>query len=57
MALHIWADIDAWVHLAAGRLAAARAAVEPLPRPQANGATYVDMMRMVASGGGGGAHR
>ena len=46
MALEIWADIDAWVHLAAGRLAAARAAVESLPRPQATGATDLDMIRM-----------
>jgi DNA-binding CsgD family transcriptional regulator/cell wall-associated NlpC family hydrolase len=46
MALDIWADIDAWVHLAAGRLSAARAAVESLPRPQRTGATDLDMIRM-----------
>ena len=46
MALDIWADIDAWVHLAAGRLSAARAAVEFLPRPQRTGATDLDMIRM-----------
>ena len=46
MALDIWADIDAWVHLAAGRLAAARAAVESLPRAQPTGATDLDMIRM-----------
>jgi DNA-binding CsgD family transcriptional regulator len=46
MALDIWADIDAWVHLAAGRLSAARAEVESLPRPQRTGATDLDMIRM-----------
>jgi len=47
MALDIWANIDAWVHFAAGRLPAARAAVESLPRPQRPGATDLDMIRMV----------
>ncbi len=47
MALDIWANIDAWVHFAAGRLSAARAAVESLPRPQRPGATDLDMIRMV----------
>ena len=46
MALDIWADIDAWVHLAAGRLSAARAAAESSPRPQRTGATDLDMIRM-----------
>ena len=46
MALDIWADIDGWVHRAAGRLSAARAAVESLPRPQRTGATDLDMIRM-----------
>jgi DNA-binding CsgD family transcriptional regulator len=46
MALDIWADIDAWVHLAAGRLSAARAAAEPSPRPQRTGATDLDIIRM-----------
>ncbi|OBJ06781.1 LuxR C-terminal-related transcriptional regulator, partial [Mycobacterium sp. 1465703.0] len=46
MALDIWADIDAWVHLAAGRLSAARAEVESLPRPQRTAATDLDMIRM-----------
>ncbi|OBI96193.1 LuxR family transcriptional regulator [Mycobacterium alsense] len=46
MALDIWADIDAWVHLAAGRLSAARAGVESPPRPQRTGATDLDMIRM-----------
>ncbi|WP_066913882.1 helix-turn-helix transcriptional regulator [Mycobacterium interjectum] len=45
MALDIWADIDAWVHLAAGRLSAARA-VESSPRSQRTGATDLDMIRM-----------
>ena len=47
MALDIWANIDAWVHLAAGRLSAARTAAESLPRPQRPGATDLDMIRMV----------
>ncbi|OBF62442.1 LuxR family transcriptional regulator [Mycobacterium sp. 852002-53434_SCH5985345] len=46
MALDIWADIDAWVHLAAGRLSAARAEVESLPRPRRTGATDLDVIRM-----------
>jgi DNA-binding CsgD family transcriptional regulator len=47
MALDIWAAIDGMVHLAAGRLTAARAAVESLPPPDPSGATELDMMRMV----------
>ncbi|OBB68022.1 LuxR family transcriptional regulator [Mycobacterium sp. 852014-50255_SCH5639931] len=46
MALDIWANIAAWVHLATGRLSAARAEVESLPRPQRTGATDLDMIRM-----------
>jgi hypothetical protein len=46
MALDIWANIDAWVHLAAGRLSAGRAEVESLPRPQRPAATDLDMIRM-----------
>ncbi|WP_424080123.1 ATP-binding protein [Mycobacterium sp.] len=46
MALDIWANIDAWVHLAAGRLSAARAAVESLRPPERPGATDLDMIRM-----------
>ncbi|OBH55112.1 LuxR family transcriptional regulator, partial [Mycobacterium sp. E2479] len=46
MALGIWADIDAWVHLAAGRLSAARAEVESLPRSPRTGATDLDMIRL-----------
>ena len=47
MALDIWATIDGVVHLAAGRLSAARAAIESLPPPQRTGVTEPDMMRMV----------
>ena len=47
MALDIWATIDGMVHLAAGRLSAARAAAESLPPPQPTGATELDMIRMV----------
>ena len=47
MALDIWAIIDGMVHLAAGRLSAARAAVETLPPPEPTGATELDLIRMV----------
>ena len=47
MALDVWATIDGMVHLAAGRLSAARAAVESLPPPEPAGATELDMVRMV----------
>jgi DNA-binding CsgD family transcriptional regulator len=47
MALTIWAGIDGLVHLAAGRLSAARAAVESLPPPQRTGVTELDVVRMV----------
>jgi DNA-binding CsgD family transcriptional regulator len=47
LALDVWATIDGMVHLAAGRLTAARAAVEPLPPPEQTGATELDMVRMV----------
>ncbi len=47
MALAIWATIDGVVHLAAGRLSAARAATESLPPPQRTGVTEPDMARMV----------
>ncbi len=46
MALDIWATFEGTVHLAAGRLAAARAAVEALPAPEQTGVTELDMMRM-----------
>jgi len=47
MALAIWASIDGMVHLTAGRLSAARAAVEALPRPQRTGMTEPDALRML----------
>jgi DNA-binding CsgD family transcriptional regulator len=47
MALAIWATIDGMVHLAAGRLSAARAATESLPRPERTGVTPLDMIRML----------
>ena len=46
MALDLWALADGWVHLAAGRLSAARAAVESLPPPQSTEATDADVVRM-----------
>ena len=47
MALDIWATIGGIVHLAAGRLSAARAAAESLPPPQRTGVTEPGMIRMV----------
>ena len=47
MALDIWTTLDGVVHLAAGRLSAARAATESLPPPQRTGATPLDMVRTV----------
>jgi DNA-binding CsgD family transcriptional regulator/tetratricopeptide (TPR) repeat protein len=47
MVLDVWATIDGMVHLAAGRLPAARAAVESLAPPDPSGATELDMVRMV----------
>jgi DNA-binding CsgD family transcriptional regulator len=47
MALDIWATLDGVVHVTAGRLSAARAATESLPRPERTGATEPDMLRMV----------
>jgi DNA-binding CsgD family transcriptional regulator len=47
MGLAIWAALDGFVHLAAGRLSAARAAAESLPRPERAGVTPLDMLRMV----------
>ena len=47
MALAIWATMDGVVHLTAGRLSAARAAIESLPPPQRTGVTEPDMVRMV----------
>ena len=47
MALDIWVALDGMVHLAAGRLSAARAAAESLPPPARTDVTERDMMRMV----------
>ncbi|WP_082947496.1 LuxR family transcriptional regulator [Mycobacterium sp. E2479] len=47
MALFIWAVFSGIVHLAAGRLSAARDATESLPPPQPTGATEPDILRMV----------
>jgi DNA-binding CsgD family transcriptional regulator len=47
MALAIWATIDGMVHLAAGRLSAARAAVDSLPSPERTGVSEPDMIRIV----------
>jgi DNA-binding CsgD family transcriptional regulator len=44
--LDVWARIDGMVHLAAGRLSAARAAVESLPPPDHADPTEFDMVRM-----------
>jgi DNA-binding CsgD family transcriptional regulator len=47
MALDIWATIAGIVHVAAGRLSAARAATESLPPPQRTAVTERDMIRIV----------
>jgi DNA-binding CsgD family transcriptional regulator len=47
MALANWAVYSGWVHLAAGRLSAARDAAESLPPPQPTGATELDVHRML----------
>ena len=47
LALASWAVISGMVHLAAGRLSAARDAAESLPAPQPTGATEHDVLRMV----------
>jgi ATP/maltotriose-dependent transcriptional regulator MalT len=47
MALDMWATIAGVVYLSAGRLSAARAATESLPRPERTGATEPDMIRML----------
>ncbi|MGV0049387.1 helix-turn-helix transcriptional regulator [Mycobacterium colombiense] len=46
MALHIWALTAGVVQVAAGRLSAARAAIEWLPMPERTGSTFVTAMRM-----------
>ena len=50
MALDMWPTIDGLVHLAAGRLSAARAAAESLPPPERTRATERDVIRMVVLG-------
>jgi DNA-binding CsgD family transcriptional regulator len=45
MALAMWSAVDGVVHLAAGRLSAARAAVQSLPPRQATSSTPGDMIR------------
>lgn len=47
MTLAMWAVFSGLVHLAAGRLSAARDATEHLPRPQQTGATEHDVLRTV----------
>ena len=47
MVLDIWVALDGMVHLAAGRLSAARDAAESLPSPQRPDMTERDMMRIV----------
>jgi ATP/maltotriose-dependent transcriptional regulator MalT len=47
MILDIWATVGGVVHVTAGRLSAARSAVEALPPPEPTGATELDMLRMV----------
>src|ERR1700744_2713028 len=47
MALSVWAVFSGLVHLAAGRLSAARDATESLSPPQSTGATEHDVLRTV----------
>jgi DNA-binding CsgD family transcriptional regulator len=47
MALDMWTTMDGGVHLAAGRLSAARAAIESLASPQRTAVTELDMIRML----------
>ena len=47
MALETWATFDGVVHLTAGRLSAARAAIESLPPPERTGVSEPDMIRIV----------
>ncbi|OBH30430.1 LuxR family transcriptional regulator [Mycobacterium sp. E342] len=46
MALYIWALMSGVVQVAAGRLLAARATTEVLPKPERPGSTFVNAMRM-----------
>jgi DNA-binding CsgD family transcriptional regulator len=50
ISLDIWTLNDGVVHLAAGRLSAARAAAESLPPPQRTAVTEPDMIRMLILG-------
>jgi DNA-binding CsgD family transcriptional regulator len=45
IAVDMWATMDGVVHLAAGRLSAARAATESLPPPQQTGVSEQDIVR------------
>ena len=47
LALETWAVYSGWVHLAAGRLSAARDAADSLPPPRPTGATEQDVHRML----------
>jgi DNA-binding CsgD family transcriptional regulator len=47
LALATWAVYSGWVHLAAGRLSAARDAADSLPSPHPTGATEQDVHRML----------
>jgi DNA-binding CsgD family transcriptional regulator len=47
MTLDLWTMIDGLVHMAAGRLSAARAAAESLPPPQRTGVAEPGIIRMV----------
>jgi DNA-binding CsgD family transcriptional regulator len=47
LALATWAVYSGWVHLAAGRLSAARDAADSLPPPHPTGATEQDVHRML----------
>ncbi len=47
MVLNMWTVIGGIVHLAAGRLSAARDAAEPLPSPQPSGVSEPDLLRIV----------
>ncbi|MGB9305307.1 MAG: AAA family ATPase [Mycobacterium sp.] len=51
MMLDIWATFGGMVHLAAGRISAARAAVESLPLPEATAATELDTLRVLVLAG------
>jgi DNA-binding CsgD family transcriptional regulator len=47
MVLNMWTVISGIVHLAAGRLSAARDAADPLPPPQPTGVSEPDLLRIV----------